>query len=147
MSTTSANDSLTLARCVVRNTASRPGRTRAVAPGATSMTHLHYGRIILEPGDAALSFSTGEHETGFIALGGSATIAVEGGTYELQRYDALYVPRDSSVEVRPGSGGCDLAELSAPVSGRYPVQFVAFADVEKDPGCISRPAARRPNEH
>jgi len=134
MSTASANDSLTLARCVVRNTAARPGRTRAVAPGATSMTHLHYGRIILKPGDTALSFSTGEHETGFIALEGSATIAAEGKTYELQRYDALYVPRDSQVEVRPGSAGCDLAELSAPVANRYPVQFVAFADVQKDPG-------------
>lgn len=146
MSPTGTDDSLTLARCVVRNTAARPGRTRAVAPGATSMTHLHYGRIILSPGDAALSFSTGEHETAFIALGGLATIAAEGGTYDLHHYDALYVPRDCSVEIRPGSGGCDLAEVSAPVARRYPVQFVSFADVQKDLACTSKRADRRRNE-
>ena len=27
-----------------------------------------------------------------------------------------------------------MAELSAPVAGQYPVQFVSFADVQKDPG-------------
>jgi len=110
------------------------------------MTHLHYGRIILKPGDAALSFSTGEQETGFIALGGSATIAAEGRTYDLHQYDALYVPRDCSVEVRPGSAGCDLAEVSAPVAQRHPVQFVSFADVQKDSGLHFRaggPASER----
>ena len=134
MSTAPADNALTLDRCVVRDTAARPGRTRAVAPGETSAAHLHYGRIILGGNDAALSFSTGEHETGFIALKGSATIVAEGQTFDLGKYDALYVPRDCNVEVRPGSGGCDLAEISAPVAGRYPIQFVAFADVQKDPG-------------
>ena len=126
--------SLTLDRCVVRNTAARSGRTRAVAPGETSATHLHYGRVILGPGDAALSFSTGDHETGLIALKGTATVTVADQAFELGLYDALYVPRDSRVEVRPGPGGCDLAEISAPVTGQYPVQFVPFADVQKDPG-------------
>lgn len=134
MSTATTDDSLTLARCVVRDTAARPGRTRTVAPGATSATHLHYGRIILREGDAALSFSTSEHETGFIALKGAAAILAEGHAFDLAPYDALYVPRDCAVEVRPGRGGCDLAEVSAPVAGRFPVQFVSFADVQKDPG-------------
>jgi 5-deoxy-glucuronate isomerase len=128
------DNALTLERCVVRDTASRRGRTRAVAPGAVSASHLHYGRIILESSDAALSFSTGEHETGLIALGGSATIVASGRTFELGQYDALYTPRDCDVEVRPGRGGCDLAEISAPVDGHYPIQFVAFADVQRDPG-------------
>jgi 5-deoxy-glucuronate isomerase len=131
---TATDDSLTLERCVVRNTAARHGRTRAVAPGRTSARYLHYGRIILDAGETALSFSTGDHETGFIALKGSATIVADGRSFDLGRYDALYVPRDCGVEVRPGPGGCDLAELSAPVVGRYPLQFVAFAAVQKDPG-------------
>ena len=49
-------------------------------------------------------------------------------------YDALYVPRDSEVEVRPGPEGCDLAEVAAPVEKSYPLQFVAWKDVQKDPG-------------
>src|SRR5262249_5622759 len=125
-------NALTLERCVVRDTASRRGRTRAVAPGATSAVHLHYGRIILDPSDAPVSFSTGTHETGFIAPAGSATIVADGRTFTLTQYDALYTPRDCHVEVRPGTAGCDLAEVSAPVEGRYPIQFVAFADVQKD---------------
>jgi 5-deoxy-glucuronate isomerase len=130
-----ANDaSLDPARCVVRDTAARRGRTRSLSPGATSAKHLHYGRIILGAGEAPLAFSTGEHETGLIGLAGTAAVAVEGQTFELGRYDALYVPRDCAVEVRPGSAGCDLAEISAPVAKRYPVQHVSFAEVQKDPG-------------
>lgn len=128
------DSSLTVDRCVVRDTAARKGRTRSVSPGPTSARHLHYGRVILGEGDPPLSFATEDHETGFIALNGSATITGGGQLFSLARYDALYVPRDCRVEVRPGAGGCDLAELSAPVAQRYPIQFVPFAEVQKDPG-------------
>lgn len=134
MTTDTTDSALTLERCVVRDTAARPGRTQSVAPGRTAASHLHYGRIILREDDEALSFSTGDHETGFIALKGAASVVAGGQTFELVPYDALYVPRDSSVEVRPGHGGCDLAEVSAPVRGHHPIQFVRFADVQKDPG-------------
>jgi len=130
----STNPSLTPNSCVFRDTAARKGRTCALSPGETSARHLHYGRIILDVDDAPVTFSTGEHETGFICLNESATIAADAQAYQMSRYDALYVPRECRVEVRPGSEGCDLAELSAPVSHRYPVQFVSFADVQKDPG-------------
>lgn len=146
MSTAPRNDALTLERCVVRDTAARHGRTHSVAPGTTAAAYLHYGRIILDRGDAALSFSTGEHETGFIAIKGSATVVADCRAFDLVQYDALYVPRDCNVEVRPGRDGCDLAEISAPVERRYPVQFVSFADVQKDPGLHFKaggPAAER----
>jgi 5-deoxy-glucuronate isomerase len=120
--------------CVVRNTAASKGRTQAVAPGITASRHLHYGRIILDAGDAPVRFKTGGMETGFIGLKGSATIRVDGATHGLGRYDSLYVPRDTDVEVAAAVGGCDLAEIAAPVSKRHPVQFVSFADVQKDPG-------------
>src|SRR5262245_32337429 len=132
--TTVVSDSLTLDRCVVRDTASRKGRTRAVSPNETSAKHLHYGRIILDAGDASLSFATGDQETGLIALGGSATVVAEGKTYDLGRYDALYVPRDCEIVINAGKEGCDLAEVAAPVSKRHPVQFVPFESVQKDPG-------------
>ena len=132
--TTVTDSSLTLDRCVVRDTAARKGRTRSVSPDRTSARHLHYGRIILDAGDPPLAMATGEHETGFIALNGSATIAGGGEVFALARYDALYVPRDWQGEVTAGPDGCDLAELSAPVTNHYPVQFVSFADVQRDPG-------------
>jgi 5-deoxy-glucuronate isomerase len=120
--------------CIVRDTASRKGRTVAVAPGSTAARHLHYGRIILEAGDAPARFETKGLETGLVCLRGSARVVVDGQSFTSGRFDSLYVPRDSSIEVTPGADGCDLAEIAAPVNRRYPVHFVAFRDVQKDPG-------------
>jgi 5-deoxy-glucuronate isomerase len=146
--------------CIVRNTAAKKGRTRAVSPATTAARHLHYGRIILGASDPAERVDPGDHETGLVCLKGSATVTIApsahqrgtaglqtgGSTYTLVPYDALYVPRDTAFDVVPGAAGCDLAELSAPVAGRYPVQFVAFDDVKRDPGLHFRtggPACER----
>ena len=120
--------------CIVRDTASGKGRARAVTPGMTASRYLHYGRIILDARDAPLTFETGGFETVFIGLGEAASVVVAGDTFSLGKYDSLYVPRQSAVTVRPGSAGCDLAEIAAPVAKTHPVQFVAFADVQRDPG-------------
>jgi 5-deoxy-glucuronate isomerase len=125
---------ITTDSCVVRNTASARGRTVSVEPGRTAARHLRYGRIILGSGDAPITFKTEDRETSFVGLNGSAKVKTEGKTYNLGRYDALYVPRDATVDVTPGPEGCDLAEMSSPVVARHPVQFVSYADVQKDPG-------------
>jgi 5-deoxy-glucuronate isomerase len=132
--------------CIVRNTAAVKGRTRAVAPGTTASRHLHYGRIVLDPGDTPVRFSTHDLETGLVCLRGRATVDVGGAAHTLGRYDAAYVPRDSAVVVGPGDEGCDLAEIAAPVSARHPVQIVRFSDIRQDPGLhfeTGGPAARR----
>jgi 5-deoxy-glucuronate isomerase len=125
---------ITAETCVVRNTAGQKGRSRSVAPGMTASRNLHYGRIILDPGTAPLPVATGDMETGFICLRGAATLRVEGADYAMARYDALYVPRDATVEITPGSEGCDLAEIAAPVTRPHPVQFVSFSEVRQNPG-------------
>jgi 5-deoxy-glucuronate isomerase len=116
--------------CVVRDTASRRGRHISVRPETTAARHLHFGRIIL---DGSLDFATEDRETALICLKGTAAVAVDGKSQDLGRYDALYIPRDSKVTVRPGREGCDLAEVAAPVAKRYPLQLVRFADVQKNP--------------
>ena len=118
--------------CIVRNTAGRKGRTISVEPDSTASRYLRYGRIILDEADAPLRFETGELETGLVCLRGTATVTSGDRSFTLGRLDSLYVPRDGAIEVKPGKGGCDLAELAAPVDETYPVQFVAFADVQKD---------------
>jgi 5-deoxy-glucuronate isomerase len=117
---------------VVRNTAAGKGRTIAVAPGAV-MRHLQYGRIILDAGAAPVAFETGDRETGLVCLRGSATVATGDTRVTLGQYDAIYVPRDSRVEVAAGAEGADVAEVAAAVSGRHPVQVVRFADIRRDP--------------
>jgi 5-deoxy-glucuronate isomerase len=132
--------------CIVRNTAARKGRTRSVAPGATAARHLHYGRIILDAGGPSERVDPADHETGLIVLGGTATVRVGAESFALSRYDALYIPHHSVFLVEPGPAGCDIAELSAPVTGDYPLQHVAFEAVQKDPGLHFRaggPAAGR----
>jgi 5-deoxy-glucuronate isomerase len=125
-------DTLAPATCVVRNTAAGRGRTISVTPGPV-MRHLQYGRIILAAGDPPVAFDTGHRETGLICLRGSATVTAGDTKATLDRYDAIYVPRDSRVEVAAGADGADLAEVAAAVSGRHPIQIVRFADIQRDP--------------
>src|SRR5499427_3209843 len=125
------DDPISVERFVVRNTNAKRGRTRSISPGETAARHLQYGRVILEAADAPVRFSNGEHETCLICLKGNASVNVEGNYFKLARYDSLYIPRDTEVEVSTGDA-CDLAEISAPVTNRYPLQLVRFADVQRD---------------
>ena len=118
--------------CVVKGTHKQSGRTISVEPGKTASRNLYYGRIILKSGEASLTFETGTRETGLICLNGSGTVSTNDQTYSLGRYDSLYIPRDSKVEVST-IDGCDFAEVAAPVDKKYPIQFVSFAEVRKDP--------------
>ena len=118
--------------CFIKETHRSKGRTRQLSPENSASRNLYYGRIRIEAGDAPIEFSTADHETGFICLNGSATVATGGSSFQMNRYDALYVPRDSQVTVST-EGGCDLAEISSPVENQYPLQFVAFEQVRMDP--------------
>ncbi len=127
--------------CIVRKTDTRKGRTITVSPATSATRHLHYGRIILDAHGACRDVATGEHETGLVCLKGSATVTVTptgdvaaSSRYTMSPYDGLYLPRGYTFEIVAGPRGCDLAELSAPVTGHYPLHFVGFDDVKKDPG-------------
>jgi 5-deoxy-glucuronate isomerase len=120
--------------CFVPGTNKGTGRRAAVTPGPTAARYLHYGRITLAANDAPLVFQNNDHETGLVCLNGAASVSTGGQTFTLARYDSVYVPRDSQIEVQPtGAEGCDLAEISAPVAQRYPIQFVSYADVRQNP--------------
>ena len=118
--------------CFVPKTHEGKGRRTAVAPGTTASRFLHYGRITLAAGDPTLKFNNNDHETGLICLNGKATVRAEGETFALDRYDAVYIPRDSDIEV-DSTEGCDLAEVSAPVAKRYPIKFVSYKEVRENP--------------
>ena len=134
MSEDTTLNNITPETCFVPATHKGTGRRTSVAPGATAARFLHYGRITLGADDAPITFENGEHETGLICLNGTATVSSGGETFNLSRYDAVYIPRDSSIEVQAsGTDGCDLAEVSAPVSQRYPVKFVSYSEVRQNP--------------
>jgi len=120
--------------CFVPKTHEGKGRRTAVAPGSTAARYLHYGRITIDPADAPVKFNTRDHEVGLICLKGKATVSTSSETFSLDQYDAVYVPRDSEIEVKAdGPDGCDLAEVSAPVAKQYPVKFVSYKEVRQNP--------------
>lgn len=124
---------ITAETCFVPRTHEGKGRRTAVAPGATAARYLHYGRITLVAGDAPVRFTSNDHETGLICLNGRARVTANGESFQVTRYDAIYIPRDSEIEVAAeGEAGCDLAELSAPVENRYPTKFVSYKEVRQN---------------
>lgn len=132
------------ATCVVKGTHKLKGRTNSVSPGATASRNLFYGRIIIEAGDAPIAFENATHETGLVCLNGSGSVTTHGQTFAMNRYDALYVPRDSQIMVA-SDGAFDLAELSAPVENQYPLQFISFEAIRKDPA-LHFTAGKQPSE-
>jgi 5-deoxy-glucuronate isomerase len=118
---------------VFRKTNTGIGRQVAVSPDNSSMKHLAYARIILNSSKSSELFSTRERETGLICLNGDAEVCVDGVSTVVSEFDAIYIPRDSEVEISTSSS-VDLAEFSAEVSRRFPLQIVRYADVIKDAG-------------
>jgi len=120
-------------KMIFRSTHAVTGRQVAVTPQNSTMKHLSYARIVLHPETSSLRFSNENKETGLVCLTGKAKIKAAGQGFELERYDSLYVPRDSEIEVS-SSGDADLAEFSCEVDGKYPLKFVRYADLAKETG-------------
>ncbi|HZE26302.1 MAG TPA: 5-deoxy-glucuronate isomerase, partial [Terriglobales bacterium] len=109
------------------------GRHISVTPRNSAVRHLAYGRIILNATTPAESFATEDRETGLICLSGQATVRVGAHEAQLGPYDAIYIPRDASVEIM-AKASVDFAEFSTDVTNHYPLQVVRFSEVSKDPG-------------
>jgi 5-deoxy-glucuronate isomerase len=65
-------------------------------------------------------------------LSGSVKITAGNETFELQKYDGAYIPRDTPVQVSTSSSA-DVAEFFADVAERYPLQVVRYQDVSSTP--------------
>lgn len=118
---------------IFRRTQAAKGRHVSVSPANSPMRHLAYGRVILDSAQPAAVFNTAERETTLVCLSGEAPVKVDSNEFALRPYDALYIPRDSAVAVN-ASKPVDLAEFSAEVAKRYPVQLVRSADVTAESG-------------
>lgn len=120
-------------KMIFRKTNTELGRHVSVTPTNSTNEHLAYARIILNASKPSASFSTGNRETGLVCLSGEGTVKVGTETVVMGQYDAIYAPRDSSVEVSSPSG-VDIAEFSADVEKHYPLQIVRYAEIAKNPG-------------
>jgi 5-deoxy-glucuronate isomerase len=120
-------------KMIFRKTHAKAGRHLSITPQNSTMKHLGYGRVILNSNTPRVAFTNENRETALICLSGNATVNTAGQTFDLGRYDSIYVPRDSSIEVSTKIEA-DLAEFSSDVEGRYPLKFVAYAEASQDPG-------------
>lgn len=120
-------------KMIFRNTHAVTGRRVAVTPENSTMRHLSYARIVLNETAPSVRFSNGDRETGVVCLSGKATLQVGGQKFDLERYDSIYIPRASAIELSSTSGA-DLAEFSCEVAGTYPLKFVRYADLAKQDG-------------
>jgi 5-deoxy-glucuronate isomerase len=132
-----ATVSLDPRKLIFSGTASQKGRFVSVSPQNSPLAHLHYGRVRLDAAEPKASWNSDDRETALLCMRGACTVGVAHGgnggatTYDLDLYDAIYVPRGSEISVA-AQGEVDLVEVSAPVEGDYPLQVVRYADVKKD---------------
>ena len=115
---------------VFHNTHAHSGRKVAITPENSSMRHLCYAHLKLDSATPEVSFSTNNHETAIICLSGQAEFEVGSSRFILAKYDAVYIPKGSQVQVRGES--TDLAEFSSDVDGNYPLQIVRYEEIQKD---------------
>ena len=119
-------------KLIFTGTASHRGRSVSVTPQNSDLEHLHYARILLDRGHGHVAFETENRETALMCMRGRCTVSVNGEAHAIDTYDAIYVPRGSSVVVTT-TGEVDLVECAADVTGDYPLQVVRYADVAKEP--------------
>lgn len=125
--------SVDLEKMVFRKTNGQVGRHLTVTPKNSTMRHLSYGRIILNATNPSVSFSNENQETALICLAGSGAVRTGGKPFELGQFDAIYIPRDSAMQIST-KDSVDFAEFSSDVQGKYPLKLVRYLDVATDPG-------------
>jgi 5-deoxy-glucuronate isomerase len=119
-------------KLIFPRTASHRGRAVCVSPQNSDFAYLHYGRTRLDATLSRVEFATGQNETALLCMGGRCRVVVGGDAYDIDLYDAIYIPPGATVEVSSDTEA-DLVECSAEVSGSYAVQVVRYADVLKNP--------------
>jgi 5-deoxy-glucuronate isomerase len=125
------NEPVTREGNVFRGTNRHNGRKVFITPQNSTMQHLCYARILLDHAVTEVQFNNGTQETAFICLAGVVELAVGGEHFKLGERDSAYIPRGSSIQLKTGSTA-DIAEFSADVENKYPLQIVRYSDVKND---------------
>jgi 5-deoxy-glucuronate isomerase len=125
------SDPVTREGNVFRKTNAHKGRKVFITPANSTMKHLCYARIILDPGTPKVHLANGKQETVLICLKGEAEVSVGEERFKMGERDSVYIPRGSSIALGTSSSA-DIAEFSSDVDNVYPLQIVRYADVKHD---------------
>lgn len=121
------------AQTLIRNTASRSGSYRYATRENTALQFLECGWTRLSEGVPPVSRRSGSEELSLIATRGSGTVRVEGVSFEMTKFDALFIPPDLEFSIETETS-LDIAEAAAPSSSNAEPTFVSYASALGDPG-------------
>lgn len=118
---------------LIRNTAPCPGRTISVTPENSEFQFISAGRIILDSDTSTVTARNAGAETTLLVLAGSGIITVGDTSYDVSKYDGVYVPRDIEFTIST-DGKLDVFEGSAPTEVDAPARHVRFDDIKDQDG-------------
>lgn len=118
---------------LIRNTAANKGRTIAVTPENSDFQYISAGRIILDSETPSVTAHNEGAETTLLVLHGSGTVHVGDQTYEVSRFDGVYVPRGAEFRVETDDS-LDIFEGSAPTEVDAQPRLVRFDDIKNEEG-------------
>src|SRR5438067_3925246 len=125
------NEVVTREGNIFRKTNAHKGRKVFITPANSTMKHLCYARTILDENTPKVGFENRGQETALICLSGEVEATVGSERFKLGEWDSVYIPRGSSIQLETRSSA-DVAEFSAEVDNKYPLQIVRYSDVKDD---------------
>jgi mannose-6-phosphate isomerase-like protein (cupin superfamily) len=102
------------------------------SPASSNLQFLTYGIYELEGAIASGALSHASEESLLFALQGRLTIELGGKTFEMGRYDVLYVPRGMVYRIRQAGGQGRIVVCRAPAVTEHPVFHASWEKFSRD---------------
>ena len=118
---------------LIRNTASKKGRNISVTPDNSDFKYISAGRIILDETEPTVTAANKGSEKVLLVLKGTGRVTVGNNTYEVGKFDGIYVPKGEEFTVTT-EGELDIFEGSAPTEVDAEAAHVRFDDIRDRDG-------------
>lgn len=118
---------------VIRNTAAKKGRSIMITPDNSDFTFIAAGRIVLDREVPSVTATNEGAETTLLVLHGSGRVRVGDQSFDVARFDGVYVPRGEEFTVETDDV-LDILEGSAPTALTFPVAHVRHEEAREQEG-------------
>ncbi|MDB5036078.1 MAG: 5-deoxy-glucuronate isomerase [Chlorobi bacterium] len=117
----------------IRNTAAGSGRTVIATPATSDFKFISAARIILNPETPGITARNDGAETTLLVLHGAGSVTVGDNTYQVSRFDGVYIPRGEEFTVETDET-LDILEGSAPTGLTFPAAHVRHEEAQHQEG-------------
>lgn len=125
---------------LIKNTASKRGRNISITPENSEFRFISAGRIILDQETPSVTARNEGAETTLLVLHGSGRVTVGDESYDVSRFDGVYVPRGREFTVET-DGTLDIFEGSAPTELEFPAAHARHEELRNQDGMYLRVGA------